>query len=419
MSVTLLVSLLLPGWSLAAAPPAPDTTPHPAPLFLPLESDLPPNVDLDELLEPDIYSEGVFRTLNAAALRELDEAKSRDFSIALPRADEQVVELTRSEGPSARSTVWKGGDENRSVTLVIRRGTVRQGDRVLRQTRAAGTIRTADGRTYDIRGVTEDLILLRQFDSRQAPRELEPIVPDVPLEPVPDVEQDVSMRATREFAVAVFYTDAAEQAAGGSVAIRARIDDAVVETNEAYTDSGITARIRLVHVAETMDNESGGFSGMLRRLQNVSDGGMDEIHGLRDRHRADLVVLLCADSAYCGLAYRMATESADFDDWAFSVVNHNCAVGYFSFGHELGHNMGCCHDRANPCDRLIYPYAYGWHFDVSGREQRTIMAYAPGDRIKRFSNPHKMYLGVATGKSDEADNARTINNTSDTVSSFR
>ena len=35
----------------------------------------------------------------------------------------------------------------------------------------------------------------------------------------------------------------------------------------------------------------------------------------------------------------------------FSVVYRGCAVGYMSFAHELGHNMGAMHDKNQPGQR--------------------------------------------------------------------
>ena len=63
------------------------------------------------------------------------------------------------------------------------------------------------------------------------------------------------------------------------------------------------------------------------------------IHRL-DQHGADLVSLLQDSPQYCGLAYRMATESTSFASSAFSIVHHSCATGYYSFAHEIGHTMG-------------------------------------------------------------------------------
>jgi hypothetical protein len=136
-----------------------------------------------------------------------------------------------------------------------------------------------------------------------------------------------------------------------------------------------------------------------------------------------MVSLFSNDQAYCGMGYLMTSLSAGFESSAFTVVNHECATGYYSFAHELGHNMGCHHDRDNATTGL-YPYSYGWRFTgVSGSLYRTIMAYAPGTRVQRFSNPDVTYDGVPTGVpigfANQSHNAATINNSAYTVANFR
>lgn len=75
----------------------------------------------------------------------------------------------------------------------------------------------------------------------------------------------------------------------------------------------------------------------LRHLQKGSDGELDSVHSKRDEFGADLVVLIAGPSyGYCGQAY----NSPGSAKWAFSVVKYTCATGYYSFAHEMGHNMG-------------------------------------------------------------------------------
>ena len=49
---------------------------------------------------------------------------------------------------------------------------------------------------------------------------------------------------------------------------------------------------------------------------------MDEIHGLRDKYKADVAVLIVDDPQGCGLATRVYADA----DKAFAVVHHECAV---------------------------------------------------------------------------------------------
>lgn len=203
--------------------------------------------------------------------------------------------------------------------------------------------------------------------------------------------------------------------------IQAMIIQAVAETNQAYANSGIATRLNLVHSTLTNYTTSGNMLTDLSRLRNTSDGHMDELHTLRDEHGADLVSLIDKQSGYCGLAYRMSGLSPFFASSAFSVVNHSCATGYYSFGHELGHNQGLHHDPQTAAgSSSVFPYAYGYQ-DPLG-DFRTIMAYnCPGGcvRVNHFSNPDILYNGEPTGEETASDNARAIDATAAVVAGFR
>ena len=62
---------------------------------------------------------------------------------------------------------------------------------------------------------------------------------------------------------------------------------------------------------------------------------------------------------YCGVAYVMTRNPAAFSEWAFGITIRSCLSGS-TMAHELGHNMGCKHDRANSSGASLYPYAFGY-----------------------------------------------------------
>jgi hypothetical protein len=86
--------------------------------------------------------------------------------------------------------------------------------------------------------------------------------------------------------------------------------------------------------------------------------------------------------------------------------------------HELGHNLGAVHDKANSNGPGATSYSYGWRFMASGTLYHDIMSYDPGQTIQYFSNPRVKYKGVPTG-SATADVARTITFTAPYVSKYR
>ena len=113
--------------------------------------------------------------------------------------------------------------------------------------------------------------------------------------PLCEVESDV-------IDIAVVYTPAARDEAGGTAAVEAAIDLMIAETNQAYEDSGV--RYRLALVARSEVEYAQQYSALdLRRLENPSDGYMDEVPTMRDETGADLVHLIVGGSYnVCGQA---------------------------------------------------------------------------------------------------------------------
>jgi hypothetical protein len=206
--------------------------------------------------------------------------------------------------------------------------------------------------------------------------------------------------------------------------MRARIDKAVAEANTAFLNSQVNSKLNLVR-AELVDYaESGNLGTDLGRLQNKTDGYMDNVHALRETYKADLVSLVVenASAGVAGIGYVMTSVGSYFKSYAFTAIARKYTGAYNTLAHEVGHNLGCAHDRQNSTSQAAYPYSYGYRFNANGVQYRTIMAYAPGQGIPYYSNPNVSYLGVPTGipdgQANSADNARTLNNTSPTAMSF-
>jgi Metallo-peptidase family M12 len=191
--------------------------------------------------------------------------------------------------------------------------------------------------------------------------------------------------------------------------IQGLINLAISETNQAYRNSNIPTRLRLVkaHYDDSYNDYSNDWEVTLSNLRNNNDGQLDYVHAMRDQFGADFVSMIVDTGSYCGIGFRPTTPTAGD---AFSLVQWSCATGYYSFGHELAHNMGCNHDRANSEP----PYTgdnYGYQ-DPSNAF-RSIMSYdcpTPCPRIQYFSNPDIRYNGRPLGNSG-ADNASVIRDT--------
>ncbi len=225
--------------------------------------------------------------------------------------------------------------------------------------------------------------------------------------------------------VLVLYSNNVESVLGGHEQVEALAQAAVSVTNLAYQDSDVsetTTRLRLVHVAQTDYDEGGSYGQHLTRLRATNDGFMDEAHTLRDQYGADMVALLVAAGGACGQAYLMTGNPGGFAGSAFSVTTWSCAVGNYTFAHELGHNMGCAHDRGN-AGGAFFSYSYGWRWNTFNGQNRSVMAYSPGSRVGHFSNPDVNNLGQPTGvpigQANEAHNAATIGFTTPFIENYR
>lgn len=223
--------------------------------------------------------------------------------------------------------------------------------------------------------------------------------------------------------VLLVYTQAARNAAGGTPQIQAALDVAIADTNLAYEASGVVLRVRTAAMVEVNYTESGNLGTDLDRLRNGSDGFMDNVHILRNQHSADLVALITSQaSGACGVGYIMQSVGPGFESSAFSVTALPCLPNY-TLAHELGHNMGCAHDRDN-AGSFPGAFSYSYGYRTPANSYRTVMAYAPGTRVPLFSNPYVNFpdgqaSGVEVGLALEASNSLTLNQTATTVSNWR
>jgi hypothetical protein len=216
--------------------------------------------------------------------------------------------------------------------------------------------------------------------------------------------------------VLVLYTPGAK---AQKSAMENHINLAIDELNQSYNNSSVGFQAELVFVGEVSYAESGDIATDVERFANSNDNHLDNVHTLRETYAADVCVLIVDDPSYCGIARGLKVCKEN----AFCVVNWDCATGYYSFAHEIGHLIGCQHHPEDPTDSDLdsdLPYGHGFKNDDD--DWRTIMSYSCSngcDRIIWWSNPGKTRGGDAMGTSSNHDNARVLTESIPNVMTFR
>lgn len=409
--------------------------------------------------------------VNLDLLQRLVSGDSLRFDLFEDTAFLAVFE--RLEVRSPESYTWTGrlaGEESGRFTLAVEEGVV------------AGTIRVPGKATYSVRLLGAGVHVICEVDEKKLPPCAGGVIPRSEQAVQAEEEQEGEEALGHgggggggnpsEMDVMVLYTPAVLASLPSIMTLEQRIllitatiQTAVGDTNQAFDNSALAApELRLVLSGLISYSESGNANTELARLRNRDDDDdgdvdgadhMNDVHAIRDICGADLVCLLVKNLGdSCGIAYTWSSYPSGFSDWAFSVVDLDC-ISDLTFAHELGHNMGCHHDRDNACcnppagdpnacdcvadcctgdaNRLqaegAFSYSYGHHFEGQPcflnvcTPYRTIMAYEPGARLPVYSNPSVVVLGTATGvtvgQPGEAHNALTIDTTAPDVATFK
>src|SRR5688572_15120184 len=315
----------------------------------------------------------ITRALDALQLR-----PTRPVEIEIPFFDDVtlVVHLTKVERAGKGVTNFYGtveGDPLGSVVITNSRGTLVMN--VLYQGKSYQVL--SSGGRYIAKEVDRSKLQDAEGDDTMIPPRLKSSADRPPM--VADGAGTID--------VMVIYTSAARAAVGSVAAIEAEIDAAIASTNQAYSASGITQRLNLVHtqeIAYTSDTAAMNQTVMSTALNAITNGTapFTAVPGLRNTHGADLVSLWVQgagnSTTICGLGWLLQTNSSAGDEYGYSVVlREPCAISNGSFAHELGHNMGLQHDTyVSPTGThpTFVPYAHGY-VRITAPRFRTIMAY--------------------------------------------
>lgn len=294
--------------------------------------------------------------------------------------------------------------------------------------RAAGVVRAWPGTECSYLSGRAGLHVLRRSSGPTGPRcgNLdEPLTRRVAPMVAPTGPEVQGALATNIVDLGFFYTPKAEAAAGGPSGMRALLELALLEANDAFERSA--ARVRLQAVCHVAVNyvESGTLAIDLDRFGRTGDGWMDEVHTYRDLHGADLCCLVTESedsNQYAGMANQLYDTTVSSLSRGFTACLRPYLIGNYTLPHEVGHLMGCNHDRENAGSQGLDPWSYGTRITVDGEVYRTVMAYRPGLQFPHFSNPRVSFRGVPTGFASGvgiADNVRTLNSTAGMISNVR
>ena len=182
------------------------------------------------------------------------------------------------------------------------------------------------------------------------------------------------------------------------------IDLVLAETNQGYINSGVP--LIAYKFCQELATISDGVDGstMLSNFANMKDTATAL------RGSADAAALLVNNLVNCGIAYLNTISSG----YTLSVTAKSCATGYYSFGHELGHNFGLAHNLEVMTNSL-YPHGHGHHIaqGSAATGYRTIMAYQTkghSERVNYYSNPSITFskTGTSTGVEGLSNNAAVL-----------
>ena len=205
--------------------------------------------------------------------------------------------------------------------------------------------------------------------------------------------------------------------------LRAKLDYFIDLSNQAFTDSNAHIKLRIAHAQEVSYSNTNDHYSALDAIEYNTIPGVD-IDALRASKRADLVTIIRPydenDHDYCGLGNLMTSLLQT--DAVYSSVSEGSDVTYYcndyTLVHELGHNMGSHHDRANASGPGLYAYSYGYGIDGTFG---TIMSYLD-PVVGFFSNPNILCAGITcgvpSGDPNAADNTLSLNNVRSTISQF-
>ncbi|MCQ4167714.1 M12 family metallo-peptidase [Tahibacter harae] len=355
-------------------------------------------------------------TVNLALLATLPSS----LTVNLPDRTAVVLYRGRAERRGPEGFVWNGRGGDCSAVFTVDSNKIH------------ATLSCINA-NYSIEGSNAGGLQLTRYDQSQLPGEATPVA-------MPSLLPTISPIAMREVAVdsvidvLVLYTEGVRQfydPTGGAAGTRLFAQSAVDQVQLAFDNSNVGTGIALTKAKWVARSDSSNLSLLLDYL--AADPTPT---ALRDFWAADVVILVTevgASPITCGIANTPGMGGApppgtSFAPNALGVVARSCAIADFSFSHELAHLIGANHNpESNSNATPLRAWALGhWQTNIEGGA-RTIMSYplspslctSPCSRILNFSNADIWVDWFRTGRPDQRENARVLNEFAPVTAQYR
>ncbi len=343
-------------------------------------------------------------------------SRSRRIIADLP--DKSVtLEMTNISSDGNGNYSWFGKVEGKKLSSVV--FSVTDG-------KLFGDI-SVDGESYAVEPSGKSYRIVREDLEKMNPLCDSPLIPPATHISTEEISPRKSYRDSgNEIDVLVLYTKSLKKK------YKSKLNGLVKHyadiANQAYANSNINLKLNITATEAFYDD------GTKEKANSTSDAltyitENATVKSLRKSYKADLICLMRKfrkkGKSPCGTGWLLTSADKTFSPYAYSVVEVRkpSGRGYYcdkrTFAHEIGHNLGCAHDRAHASEQGAYEYSYG--YKKKGKFS-TIMSYG-SHRITYFSTPIETYRNKVIGKdineNKPAYNALTIEQTKDAVANFK
>ena len=291
------------------------------------------------------------------------------------------------------------------------------------------------------------------------------------------VRPDQAVATTEPVDIVIGYTTGFADRLGGQSQALTRLNYMVDVANQAYANSQVAGRLRLVRAVQVnypdatvnrtalmeltgvqcTSNTNGAHHLPDSSLNCTSVGQPSSLAPLiqaRNAYGGDIVALVrkfeYPENQSCGISWMLGGGQVGIGapdaDYAFSVISDSSGATFPDSGnicrdetlaHETGHTFGLQHDRVtaagsddtngdgnllDPQEYGSLPYAFGYRTDSAGGNFYTIMTPRQSGQTgyRVFSNPRVTFCGgKPCGVADSEDNARALDVNMPLVAAFR